>query len=208
MTAKPRGVSTIEWLRKPLTILAALVFLALVAMYRSRWEEGSPILPALFFLGGCILAGVGALGRMWCSLYVSGYKTTRLVATGPYSMCRHPLYFFTLLGALGVGLTTATLTLPALIALGFGLYYPAVIRAEEAKLRRKHQDLYEAYCQRTPAFFPRISRFTEPEEYLTHPRIFRSHLWSAVWFIWLIGVLEVLKAVQRAGLMPFRLLLY
>jgi protein-S-isoprenylcysteine O-methyltransferase Ste14 len=208
MKPKPRGVTPVEWLRKPLTILAAGLFLALVVVGRSRWEEGSPVIPALFFLGGCILAAVGALGRMWCSLYISGYKTTRLVTAGPYSMCRNPLYFFTFLGALGVGLTTATFTFPALIALGFSLYYPLVIRAEEAKLLRKHQDLYEAYFRRTPAFLPRPSLFVEPEEYLVHPVIFRKHLGEAVWFIWGIGFLELVKAVQRAGLMPFHLPLY
>jgi len=48
------------------------------------------------------------------------------------AMCRNPLYFFSLLGALGVGLTTETLLIPFVILIAFVGYYPNVIKSEEA----------------------------------------------------------------------------
>jgi len=60
----------------------------------------------LMLAAGILLAGVGALGRLWCSLYIGGRKTHELVSAGPYGWCRNPLYLFSLIGALGVGLST------------------------------------------------------------------------------------------------------
>ena len=41
-------------------------------------------------------------------LYVGGRKNAELVTTGPYSMMRNPLYFFSLLGVAGVGAQTGS----------------------------------------------------------------------------------------------------
>ncbi len=166
-----------------------------------KLETESPILCSGLFLAGCTLAAVASLGRLWCSLYIAGYKTQTLVMTGPYSICRNPLYFFSLLGALGVGLATETMTVPVIIIIAFLLYYPYVIRFEEDKLRAIHGDSFEAYCRKTPRFWPRWSLLTEPEEYTVNPRIFKRHIFSALWFVWLIGILEFIEALREANVL-------
>ena len=84
---------------------------------------------------------------------------------GPYSVCRNPLYFFSMLGGLGVGLATETLTIPALILLAFAVYYPFVIHYEENKLLTVHGEDFKNYFQTVPRFWPKWTLLIEPEEY-------------------------------------------
>ena len=61
----------------------------------SRWET-SPLIEESLMLLACFMAGIGAFGRIWCSLYIAGYKNNVLVTDGPYSMCRNPALFLQL----------------------------------------------------------------------------------------------------------------
>ncbi len=160
----------------------------------SAWELRPPI-DGLIFVTGCLLAGIATVGRLWCSLYICGRKTKELVTVGPYSITRNPLYFFSSIGAIGVGLATETFTVPILLMLLFAMTYPSVIRAEENKLREIHGDAYDAYVGLTPCFLPRPSRYSEPDAYEVNPRKFRSALFDALWFVWLIGILETGRGV-------------
>lgn len=104
------------------------------------------------------------MGRLWCSLYISGYKDAALVTTGPYSLCRHPLYLFSLIGFSGIGLATRSLTLTILVVGAFLLTYPSVIRREETFLLSKFGSDFEAYAAHTPRLIPRFAHRDEPEE--------------------------------------------
>ena len=178
------------------------VALALVALFTaSRWRK-YPLFGATLFAGGCVLVGIASVGRLWCALYISGYKKQSLITTGPYSLCRNPLYFFSLLGAIGVGLATETMMIPLVIGIAFASYYPPIIKAEEVKLRGLHSERYEVYCNSVPRFIPRASRLTEPTEYLVNPSLFRKSMLDALWFVWLVGILEIVRALQELGVLP------
>lgn len=178
--------------------IAGIVVLVLIS--ESRWE-GS-LWGASFFLAGAVLIGIATVGRLWCSLYISGYKSGTLITTGPYSLCRNPLYFFSFLGAVGVGLATETLTIPACIIIAFAFYYPMVIKAEQRKLSEIHKEAFSDYCKITPVFLPCLSLLTEPEEYTVKPKIFKKTLFDALWFVWLLGIVELEEAFQEARLLP------
>lgn len=47
----------------------------------SRWET-SPLIEESLMLLACFMAGIGAFGRIWCSLYIAGYKTTSWLLMG------------------------------------------------------------------------------------------------------------------------------
>lgn len=188
-----------RWRTRLSRFLGALLLIA-VGISGSAWEEAWHPMTSLLFFAGCILAAIGSLGRLWCSLYIAGNKTERLVTKGPYSITRHPLYLFSLIGALGVGFASETLTIPALILIAFAAYYPAVIKAEEGRLSRMHGEKYAEYVSRTPRFFPKMSLLSEPEEYSIHPVRFRKDAFNALWFIWFIGILEVIEDIH--GVFP------
>ena len=192
----------VEVLRLPLSRGFGFVLAALILFSSSRWTDRQPLVGAVILFLGCLLAGGAFLGRMWCSLYIAGYKNDRLVTTGPYSLCRNPLYFFSMLGGMGVGMATETLTIPLCTAAAFGLYYPHVIKSEEGRLRELHGAAYEEYLRSVPVFFPRFSGLREPDDYVVAPKIFRNHLFDAVWFVWLLGLFQVLVALHVAGVLP------
>jgi hypothetical protein len=161
----------------------------------------------LFALGGS-LAAVGAFGRLWCSLYIAGYKNNTLISEGPYSLCRNPLYFFSFIGAIGVGLSMGNLTVPVMIVAGFAIYYPLVVSGEEARLTEIHGERFQNYRNNTPAFFPRFSAFREPGEYTVQPKIFRKDLGDAVWFIWIVFFLQLMAALRSLAYIPTLFTLY
>lgn len=191
-----------ERIRIPLSrVFAALIFF-LAAVSQGQIEQRSPATEVILFLIGTILVGIGSLGRLWCTLYIAGNKTGTLVTEGPFSLCRNPLYFFSLLGGIGVGLATETLTFPLLIIVFFAFWYPLVIKNEETRLLELHGDKYIEYCRNVPRFLPSSSAFVEPENYQVRVRKFRKAIFDALWFIWLVGLLEVAEGLRSIGIVP------
>lgn len=174
----------------------ALVFFA-VALGTASAHEGS-VLSAVLFVFGIGLAGLASVGRLWCALYISGRKNTELITTGPYSMCRNPLYFFSILGFAGVGFASETFTLGLVLLAAALLLYPFVILREEAFLRARFGDSFERYCRETPRrLVPRVAALREPATWVVDPRRFRHAMVDALWFIWLAALLEIVEALHE-----------
>jgi protein-S-isoprenylcysteine O-methyltransferase Ste14 len=114
--------SKIEKYRIILSRMAAVVVLFFLFTTQSLWETKNEVLTFFLFFIGMILVGIASLGRMWCSLYIAGYKDDKLVAKGPYSICRNPLYFFSMIGTLGIGFATETFTFPIIFMLLFAIF--------------------------------------------------------------------------------------
>jgi protein-S-isoprenylcysteine O-methyltransferase Ste14 len=176
--------------------------LSLIILFTgSKWEE-TLIVSDILFVIGVVLVGIATVGRLWCSVYISGYKVKNLITTGPYSMCRNPLYFFSLLGSVGIGLATETFTIPAIISISFALYYPHVIKKEENRLATAHKEKFENYYKRIPKFIPSFSSYIEPEEYVIKPRILRKRFFDSLWFVWILGFLEIIEALHEHSIIP------
>ena len=152
-----------EKLRIPLSRLASAAAVIFLVFSTSRWETRSMLVEIALFSLGMFLVAIGSLGRMWCSVYIAGYKDRTLITQGPYSICRNPLYFFSAFGALGIGFCTETLTFPLAILTTMVLYYPLVVRKEERRLREYFGSDFDAYAKRVPAFFPKLSLFGRTE---------------------------------------------
>jgi protein-S-isoprenylcysteine O-methyltransferase Ste14 len=175
-------------------IFAAAFFLVVLVMESAH--EGT-LLSTLLFLIGLALVGAATVGRLWCSLYISGHKNTALITTGPYSLSRNPLYFFSLLGFAGIGFASETVTLGIVLAVAMLVSYPTVIRREEGVLRERFGAAFEAYCARVPRFLPKLSGYVEPETYTVNPRLFRRTMLDVVWFIWFVGIVELVEALHE-----------
>ncbi len=180
----------------------------IILLSSSAWDKRYPLWCTCLYFIGLVLAGIASLGRLWCSLYIAGYKTEELITEGPYSMSRNPLYFFSFLGAIGVGFASESLLVPSIILVAFALYYPQVIRNEEVKLEKRHGVAFDMYRSKVPCFFPKISNLSEPQEYIVKPVIFRKHMISALWFIWLIGILELIEELHESKIIPILFTIY
>jgi len=174
-----------------------IAFVAILLTTGSLWQ--GTLTGRVLFLVGIVLAAVGMLGRVWCLTYSSGYKSSELVIQGPYSVSRNPLYFFSFIGLIGIGLATETFTLTLVLIAFFVLVYPAVIAGEEEFLQEKFGQEYLEYCRRTPRFFPDRRRFAEPDSYNVQPRTLRRSLGGVIWFIGLPVAIQLLVALRTAG---------
>ena len=197
-----------ERLRIPVSRLASAAAVFFLVFSTSRWEARSLLVTTALFSLGMFLIAIGSLGRMWCSVYIAGYKDRTLIMQGPYSICRNPLYFFSAFGALGVGFCTETFTFPLALLLVMLLYYPLVVRKEERRLREYFGSDFDGYAKRVPAVFPKFSQFAEPATYTVNPIVYRRHMFSALWFVWIAGLIELAEGLKEIGWIPSLWFLY
>jgi protein-S-isoprenylcysteine O-methyltransferase Ste14 len=184
--------------RQPISMVVIIVCLALLLATPPSWKanSGANIVMNAF---GFVLIVVAAFGRIWSSLYISGYKEDRIVTEGPYAIVRNPLYAFSFLGALGLGLATTNLLILAVIASAFLLYYPLVVFAEERNLRHKFGQDFVAYMHQVPRFLPRRLHLVEPDRYPVRPRHVRRSLLEIIWFFWSYLFLHLVTGFQQGG---------
>lgn len=199
----------VERLRTLVTWLFGAVVFGLVLFSKPQVETISPLLDGALMVVACCGAAIGAIGRVWASLYLGGYKNTKLITVGPYSICRNPLYFFSFIGAVGVGCATETFTIPLVIIAMFLLYYPFVVKAEEKRLASIFGQEFEEYKKTTPAIIPNWSRkIVTPESWNVNPRLFARRSFDALWFIFFIGFLEFVEELRAVGAIPTFFKLY
>lgn len=154
----------------------------------------------------CLIVAV--LGRMFCTMYVGGRKNAELVATGPYSIVRNPLYVFSFIGVLGLGLVSGMLTFLFLIAGIFILYYPRVVAREEGFLEERFGDAYRQYKANVPAWIPNFKLWRSPETIETSPKFILITLRDAVWFLAAFPILEAIEYAHEMGWLPVLMQLY
>ena len=107
-----------------------------------------------------------------------------------------------MIGVVGIGCVTRTFTFPIVFTFLFALYYPFVIKSEERRLKKLFGNDFEAYAKKVSPFFPRCSTFFEPEQYLVRPSKYRYHMLSAIWFVWFVGILEIIRGIKVMGWLP------
>jgi len=66
---------------------------------------------------GSLLVAVGVFGRVFCSMFIGGRKNDQLIVSGPYSVVRNPLYVFSFIIFIGIGLQSRSLVLLVLFVL-------------------------------------------------------------------------------------------
>ena len=168
--------------RKTLSrLLAACIFVLFVAT-RDPFLLNAKLNITMGFVG-LILVSIAAFGRLWSTLFIGGKKSRELIKSGPYSMSRHPLYLFSSMGMLGLGLASCNLVVLICLLLGFVIYYPGVMLTEEEKLYRKHGEDFTQYCSQVPRFLPNFLIFRQPENAWVSVTMFNKALLDNIWFI-------------------------
>ncbi len=102
---------------------------------------------------GLVLVILGEWMRFWAAGYIA--KDATIATGGPYAYVRNPLYFGSLLLAIGYGLISGLgwWGVGAMVAL-YLLFHLAAIFYEETFLTAKFGTIYLAYKQRVPRLLP------------------------------------------------------
>jgi len=150
-------------LRLNLTRIFAIAVILIFVLGSTEWSERNQFVEETLFFVGIALVGFGAAGRAWATAFISGHKSERMITTGPYSMCRNPLYLFSWMIGVGIGFCTETFTAPLILGSGLFALNHFQIKAEEKHLASAFGHEYQAYLATVPRFFPSFRNYTEPE---------------------------------------------
>ncbi len=154
-----------EW-RSYLPLLLAPVFALAIGrvhfLFRSHvadqaWEVGCVLLALVGWALRVYTVGVAAPGTSGRN--TRGHKAASLNTTGPYSVVRNPLYIANGIIALGVALFPHAWIAPPVVTLLAVAYYACIVRSEEAYLKARFGDAFEAWAARVPAAIPLPSAY-------------------------------------------------
>lgn len=161
----------------------------------------------LEFIGFCLVV-VCVGGRMWSILYVGSKKNLHLVTSGPYSVTRNPLYLFSTIGAVGVGLIYGSFV--AALLLGLLAYAVFMITAtkESQHLQTIFGSEYAAYAASTPMFWPKFSQYREPSEAVFSPVALKRTFLDGLFFLAAFPALEAIEHLQAGGYLPMMLRMF
>lgn len=198
MTATPLDLRTVQLIRKAAVLAALIVLVGLSMVTQSIGGVGGPWheWTERAGLAAIILAIVG---RAWCSLYIGGRKKAEIVARGPYSVSRNPLYVFSFIGAFGMGTQTGSVTV-ALLFVGAAIWiFRQTVRREEGFLNREFGEVYARYVERTPRFGPNFRLWRDEPELTVRPEFFLTTLRDGLMLLVALPVFELIDKGQSDG---------
>lgn len=102
---------------------------------------------------GAAIALLGQAVRLWAAGHLE--KSREVTTSGPYQFTRHPLYLGSSIMAAGLAVGCRSWVVAVLVSLYMATTIAAAIRSEEAFLRERFGDAYDAYAESRG---PRVAR--------------------------------------------------
>lgn len=177
---------------------AVLLSIPLMTMSPAFWRDGSDTVEHI----GVVLVLLCVAGRMWSILYIGAKKNRELMTVGPYSMTRNPLYFFSMLGAAGIGLFVGSLVLAFMSALFVYLVLVATAGKEAAHLEALFGEQYREYARRTPLFWPKPSLYREVDDIAFSPVALRRTFLDGLLFLAALPAIELVEYLKETDYIP------
>jgi protein-S-isoprenylcysteine O-methyltransferase Ste14 len=199
--ARPGGLGPFHrWRRLVFAALAVIIFSSLLFVQtvegpEDGWHEQVENL-------GIALILIAILGRTWCTLYIGGRKSAEIVRDGPYSATRNPLYFFSTLGAAGIGAMIGSVAVAIFLGLCCYVLFRFVIRLEEAHLEREFGATYRIYRDEVPRFFPDIRLFRDQERVSVQPHMLYRTFGDGLLLLASYPFFEIVEHLQEIGTLP------
>jgi len=119
------------------------VFLGFVFAAVVLWLA-TPTPPSLAI--GAAVSMLGESLRLWAAGHLE--KSKEVTMSGPYRYTRHPLYLGSSLIGIGMAIVANNLIVAAIVIAYLVLTLTAAMRSEEAHLREKFGDAYDAYAEK------------------------------------------------------------
>lgn len=198
---QPADKAMTEYQRLRRMVLAALISIIAIFLIFGSSSQSDGIHEHIEWVGQMlILTGIG--GRLWSTLYIGGRKSSEVVQTGPYSITRNPLYFFSAVAAAGVGGQMGSITLAIIFAVMCWAAFSIVIRREEEFLTAKLGKPYTDYLARVPRFIPKPSIYRDEELVSFRPALLSRTLRDGLAFFLSVPAFELIEALQNNGAIP------
>ena len=176
------------------------VLILLLAIFTMPPFKQGDLADILSDTSGLFLLTICSMGRLWALLYISGKKTHEVITDGPYSIVQHPLYLFSFIGAIGIGLASDNILVLAALVIFYLSYYPLTILSEEKILTKKFGQTYIDYAKCTPRFLPKLSLYKSPDHFAVNANILLKNLALGMWFIWIFILFNVIQMLQTIGI--------
>jgi protein-S-isoprenylcysteine O-methyltransferase Ste14 len=142
---------------------------------------------------GLLLIIACAMGRVYASAFLGGFKNNALITYGPYSVVRNPLYVFSLLGVLGISIVSMHLLVVAFAFPAFVVLYYFLIRREEKYLLERFGDAYADYMKKVPRLIPNPRLYNCPETIEMKPKFLNNAVLDAVWWLIAFQLIEIVE---------------
>ena len=107
------------------------------------------------WLLGLMVVSLGEALRLWASGHI--HKSAEVTTSGPYAMCRHPLYLGHFLVAIGFCIAGNSITAFLIVTVSFFIIYMPTWKNEEQNLIALFGDTYRDFMAHTPALLPRLN---------------------------------------------------
>jgi protein-S-isoprenylcysteine O-methyltransferase Ste14 len=194
-------IHTVQTIRKIVLYAVVAVGVLVFAVTTSVHPSGGTVHEMIEWLG-IVLIVACILGRTWSSLYIGGRKIEEFVQTGPYSVMRNPLYFFSFLGAAGIGMQVGSVMLGLICAALAWLVFYTVVLQEEQVLEARYGPAYRDYLAHVPRFLPNPSLWRdEPTLTIRPPRVLMTFA-DALVFLLAVPLAELFEHLQDTGVIP------
>lgn len=151
---------------------------------------------------GYLLVALCALGRVYTSAFLGGFKNDKLITYGPFSIVRNPLYFFSLVGFAGIALITAHIVIIVGLPVAFIITYHFLIKREEERLQEIFGASYKKYKAKTPKLFPNFKLYKAPEIIEVKPKFLNNAFRDSIWWFAAFPLLEILESLKGMDIFP------
>jgi protein-S-isoprenylcysteine O-methyltransferase Ste14 len=149
-----------------------------------------------------LLCGLGvAIFGLLLRGYAAGHlrKHKQLAISGPYAFTRNPLYLGSVLLAAGFSVSSHSWISALVLGAYLAIFYPVVIRREQAELTSLYGDAFVKYAAQVPAFWPRFSPAVASAEKFSWPLYRQNREYEAAIGLAVTMAILALLMVWRGG---------
>ncbi len=200
------NISRVQTIRKIVLLAAIAVAVFLFAVTDTVYPSGHSVHELVEWIG-ILLIVICILGRTWSSLYIAGRKGRELVTNGPYSTCRNPLYFFSIIGAAGMGAQSGSVVIGTICGVIATIVFYLVVIQEEKLLIGVHGTPYRNYLAAVPRFLPNPGLWHDTETLTIQPPRVLMTFADALIFLLAVPIAEGFEYLREIGTIPTLLIL-
>jgi protein-S-isoprenylcysteine O-methyltransferase Ste14 len=168
----------------------------------SGWRAESPRVAAAMEWFGLVMIALAITGRSWCAIYIGGRKKVDLVMQGPYSLVRHPLYVFSIIGAAGIGALWGSIIVSMSLALITAAILYSISKKEEAFMLASFGEPYEIYRSRVGGFIPHFGTWSDADVVTARPSIVVRTFFQSSLFLLGVPAAELVQWAHSAKVLP------